>query len=103
MPTAHIVGSINRDIVAYVGRHPAAGETVLGDRALFLPGGKGANQAVAVARLGGAVRLVGRVGNDAFGVEMVRFLGAEWVDCSGVQTDSSAATGMTTGRSRESE
>ncbi len=67
-PTLTVVGSINLDLVARVERIPRAGETVFGllDR---VPGGKGANQAVAAARLGARVRLVAAVGNDEFAVE----------------------------------
>ena len=94
MPTAHIVGSINRDIVACVDRLPAPGETVLGSRSLMLPGGKGANQAVAVARLGGSARMIGRIGFDAFGSELVRFLKDERVDVAFVKAVPTAATGI---------
>ncbi len=94
MATAHIVGSINRDIVAYVDRLPAPGETVLGRRAAAFPGGKGANQAVAIARLGGAARMIGRVGTDAFGAEMTAFLVSESVDVSAVTRVPDVATGI---------
>jgi ribokinase len=59
-----VVGSINLDLVVTVERHPAPGETVMGGDRRELPGGKGANQAVAVARLGAPVAMVGRVGPD---------------------------------------
>ena len=62
-----VVGSINLDLVVTVERHPAPGETVVGGDRRELPGGKGANQAVAAARLGRAVAIVGRVGADAAG------------------------------------
>jgi ribokinase len=91
---AWIVGSVNRDIVAYVPRHGLPGETVLASRSAFFPGGKGANQAVAIARLGGGARLIGRVGADAFGADMTAFLTAEGVDVRGVSVSSAAATGV---------
>ncbi len=94
MPLAHIIGSINRDIVASVDRHPAPGETVLGDKVFKFPGGKGANQAVAVARLGGNARMIGRVGFDAFGSEMIKFLKGEGVDVAFVKAIDTAATGL---------
>ena len=94
MPIAHIVGSINRDIVATVERHPSPGETVLGDKVFMFPGGKGANQAVAVARLGGSARLIGRVGFDAFGSEMIKFLRNEGVDVAFVKAVDTAPTGL---------
>lgn len=94
MATAHIVGSINRDIVAFVDRHPAPGETILGKRWAAFPGGKGANQAVAVARLGGSVRMIGCVGDDSFGADMRAFLAAEGVDTSRIATAPAVATGI---------
>jgi ribokinase len=65
-----VVGSINLDLVAATQRIPVAGETVAGLTFRTFPGGKGANQAVAAARLGGSVSMIGRVGSDAFGVEL---------------------------------
>src|SRR5207245_9386383 len=69
------------------------GETGVGDRLGGYAGGKGANQAVAAARLGGRAALVGRVGGDDFGPELVENLTANGVDASGVEPDNSAATG----------
>ncbi len=62
-----VVGSINTDLVTFIDRLPEAGETVAARDFAQLPGGKGANQAVAAARLGADVALIGRVGNDGFG------------------------------------
>jgi ribokinase len=92
--TAIVVGSINRDIVAFAPRLPMPGETVLGTRGALFPGGKGANQAVAIARLGSACRMIARVGTDMFGNEMTAFLAAEGVDISGVARMSGVATGF---------
>ena len=75
-----VVGSINMDLVARVPHIPAPGETVLGSTLSHHHGGKGANQAVAAARLGAAVALVGAVGEDAFGGELLAGLQAEGVD-----------------------
>lgn len=98
MAAVTVVGSINRDIVAFVPRLPAPGETVLGHRAAQFPGGKGANQAVAAVRLGqpaGApVRMVGCVGADAFGDEMRAFLAGEGINVSGVRRREAIATGI---------
>ena len=88
-----MLGSLNMDLVVTVPHLPRAGETVLGDRLGRYPGGKGANQAVAAARLGGQVGMVGRVGADDFGAELVANLAANGVDASGVEPDNSAATG----------
>ena len=88
-----MVGSINMDLVVRVSRLPRPGDTVLGDRLHTIPGGKGANQAVASARLGARVRMIGRVGADAFGVDLVAGLGEDGVDTSGVAIDASEPTG----------
>ncbi len=93
-PTAHVVGSINRDIVAYAPRLPLPGETVLGTHGALFPGGKGANQAVAIARLGTPCRLIGNVGADGFGSEMITFLQHEGVDTSAIVMLKDAATGF---------
>lgn len=77
-----IVGSVNMDLVVRVARHPVPGETLLGSDYSMHPGGKGANQAVAVARLGGPVRFVGRVGSDAFGRQLRSALELDGVDTS---------------------
>ena len=67
MRNIHVFGSVNMDLVTRVERLPQPGETVAGLDLAYSPGGKGANQAVAAARLGGRVHFVGRVGDDAFG------------------------------------
>jgi ribokinase len=79
-----VVGSINMDLVARVPHLPAPGETVLGHALVRHHGGKGANQAVAAARLGATVSFVGAVGDDAFGGELLAGLQAEGVDVRGV-------------------
>jgi ribokinase len=87
-----VVGAINVDLTARVERAPAAGETVADGVLQRGPGGKGANQAVAAARLGADVRLIGAVGADAEGRGIRDRLASVGVDASGVQT-SNAATG----------
>ena len=77
-----VAGSINMDVVATAERHPRIGETVAGRSVDFFPGGKGANQAVAAAKLGAATTLVGRLGQDAFGQQLRAFLAAQGVDLS---------------------
>jgi ribokinase len=89
-----VVGSINVDVVVEVDRLPAPGETVVGGDRRELPGGKGANQAVAAARLGGAVALVARVGADDAGRRLRDALAGEGVDVTHVGEDPEAPTGM---------
>jgi ribokinase len=81
-----VVGSINIDLVANTERIPVEGETVLGSDFQIHPGGKGANQAVAVARLGHPVSMIGRLGNDGFGAQLRAHLEKEGVDVAGVAT-----------------
>jgi len=93
MGRVFVAGSINMDVVATAERHPRIGETVTGDAVLYFPGGKGANQAVAAAKLGAPTALIGRLGNDAFGDELKACLAAQGVDLSFVQQTSEAHTG----------
>src|SRR6186997_854270 len=79
-----VVGSANMDLVVRAPRLPTAGETVLGGDLARVPGGKGANQAVAAARVGAAVRFVGALGADSFGDELEAALTADGVDVSAV-------------------
>jgi len=79
-----VVGSINMDLVTLAPRFPDPGETLTGERFLTIPGGKGANQAVAAARLGASVSMVGCVGDDAFGQQLYEGLAAEGVDVTHV-------------------
>lgn len=89
-----MVGSLNLDTTARVGRLPLPGETVLGTGHATDTGGKGANQAVAAARLGRRVAMVGRVGDDDAGRHLAAVLAAEGVDVAGVSVDDTAPTGM---------
>ena len=83
-PRVVVVGSINVDLVVTVDRLPAAGETVAGGRFARFGGGKGANQAVAAARVGAAVSFVGAVGDDEMGAEAVAGLESEGIDVARV-------------------
>ena len=85
-----VVGSLNADLAVRVPRFPVPGETISGGDLRILPGGKGANQAVASAKLGGSVAMLGRVGADQFGKMLVDNLHCFQVDVSQVQTCSSA-------------
>jgi len=87
-----VIGSLNADLVVRAPRFPAPGETISGEDLAIIPGGKGANQAVAAARQGASVAMVGRVGNDSFGPTLLQNLQKNNVDTAHVKTDE-AATG----------
>jgi ribokinase len=93
MARVFVAGSINMDVVATAERHPRIGETVAGKAVLYFPGGKGANQAVAAAKLGAPTVLIGQLGKDAFGDELKAFLAAQGIDLTFVQQTSEAHTG----------
>ncbi len=79
-----VVGSLNMDLVTRAPRLPRGGETLIGESFCTIPGGKGANQAVAAARLGAKVSMVGCVGSDAYGQQLRGALLAEGIDCQSV-------------------
>jgi ribokinase len=89
-----VVGSLNADHVVNVDRFPAAGETVAGRAFAVFPGGKGANQACAAARLGARVAMIGAVGEDAYGELLAASLSAAGVDIGGVRRRTTAPTGV---------
>ena len=89
-----VCGSLNMDVVVQSARRPAAGETLLGGKVSFLPGGKGLNQAIAAVRLGAATAMVGAVGKDAFADALRSFLADNDVDSSGVREIDEHATGV---------
>lgn len=92
-----VLGSINMDLVVYTDRLPASGETVLGASFQTFPGGKGANQAVAAARMGAQVTMLGKVGADAFGSQLLTNLRTDGVDASRViQTSTASGTALIT-------
>jgi len=90
-----VIGSLNVDLVQNVPRIPHAGETIDGSELRIFCGGKGANQACAAARMGGAVRMAGCVGNDVFGSRLLSELKTRGIDVSQVET-SAKVTGAAT-------
>lgn len=90
MPDILVVGSLNADLVVRAPRFPQPGETISGDDLNIFPGGKGANQAVAAARLGANVSMLGRVGKDNFGDFLLENLKQNKVDSTLIQRDDSS-------------
>ncbi|MFM1654665.1 ribokinase [Brevibacillus sp. B_LB10_24] len=93
-PQVVVIGSLNMDIVVEADRPPAMGETVSGNQVHFIPGGKGANQAVAAARLGAKTRMIGAVGDDAFGAQLLASLEQDGIGTQTVKTVAEVATGI---------
>jgi ribokinase len=93
MSTVFVAGSINMDVVARAARFPKIGETVLGSDVHFIPGGKGANQAIAAAKSGARTALIGRLGRDAFGRRLKAFLALQGIDLEHVTSTTKADTG----------
>ncbi|MEI7846870.1 MAG: ribokinase [Chloroflexota bacterium] len=89
-----IIGSLNMDLLVKTDHMPVGGETLHGDEFHMIPGGKGGNQAVAVARMGGQAVIFGRVGKDRFGDALSQSLAADQVDISHILVDAQAPTGV---------
>ncbi|MDD0974913.1 ribokinase [Pseudomonas fontis] len=89
-----VVGSLNMDLVTRAQRLPQAGETLAGESFFTVPGGKGANQAVAAARLGAQVAMVGCVGADAYGQQLRDALLGEGIDCQAVAIAEGVSSGV---------
>lgn len=89
-----VFGSLNMDLVAKTPRLPVRSETLLGKDFFTAPGGKGANQAVAVARLGVPTYMVGRVGKDSFGLELLASLQADGIQTENVLVDETTGSGV---------
>ncbi|MEM6914390.1 MAG: PfkB family carbohydrate kinase, partial [Pseudomonadota bacterium] len=92
--TIVVIGSYNTDMVVKAPRIPSPGETILGGTFSMVAGGKGANQAVAAARCGGEVSLIGRLGNDLFGQEALAGLKADHIDTRHVTCLPGASSGV---------
>lgn len=86
-PSIVVIGSSNTDMVIKAERLPAPGETILGGKFFMNPGGKGANQAVAAARLGGKITFITKTGNDIFGKQSVQLLDEEGINTSFIISD----------------
>ncbi|MDX1932536.1 MAG: ribokinase [Capsulimonadales bacterium] len=93
-PNIVVVGSANTDLVVDVSHIPRPGETILGGDLATIPGGKGANQAVAAARLGGNVRFIARVGDDAYGAAAIEGYRRDGIDTTFVSVTSGVPSGV---------
>ena len=93
-PSVVVLGGINMDLVSMTPRFPLPGETVVGTRFLTYPGGKGANQAVAAARMGADSAMIGRVGDDVFGGQLLDALSASGVSVDGVAVARNTTSGL---------
>ena len=89
-----VVGSINTDMVVGAKKLPKPGETLIGHKFFMNPGGKGGNQAVAAARLGGEVSMVANLGVDFFGDSAIAKLTDEGIDCEGISRDNDSPSGV---------
>jgi len=89
-----VVGSCNTDMVVKSNRLPVPGETVLGGAFMMNPGGKGANQAVAIARLGGNVTFISKTGNDLFGRQSLEMYGDEHINTDYIFSDQNLPSGV---------
>ena len=89
-----VVGSINMDMTVKAERIPLKGETLKGEDLKYIPGGKGANQAVAIAKLGAEVEMFGCVGDDAAGADLVKNLQGTGVETKCIKTVAGVPTGL---------
>ena len=89
-----VIGSINTDMVAMTEVLPSPGETVMGREFMMTAGGKGANQAVAAARMGGDVTMIGRLGNDVFAEQSIKRLKSENINCEFITKDTEKSSGV---------
>jgi ribokinase len=94
MANVVVCGSLNMDVIVQSTRRPVAGETILDGKVSFLPGGKGSNQAIAAARLGAKVAMLGSVGGDVFGKTLCGVLADNGVDASDVKVLHGQTTGV---------
>lgn len=89
-----VVGSLNMDLDVFVPRLPQTGETILGETFATIPGGKGANQAVAARRMGAAVTMIGRVGDDGYGQTLRQVAAQDGIETEYIETDAEESTGV---------
>lgn len=93
-PKITVIGSINMDLLTGMSKMPQQGETLVGNDFAMKPGGKGANQAVAAARLGADVKFIGKVGDDALGVDLLSHMKQEGIDIKYIDSEKGKSTGI---------
>lgn len=93
-PKITVIGSLNMDLVVQSSKFPASGETILGESLKYLPGGKGANQAVAASRLGAEVTMIGAVGDDIYGEKLIEMLKEDNVNTTHIKKVTGESTGI---------
>ncbi|OPH56614.1 ribokinase [Paenibacillus ferrarius] len=93
-PRIVVIGSLNMDIVVETSRFPRVGETLTGEHVHFIPGGKGANQAVAAARLGGQTTMIGSIGDDMFGKSLIEYLNQDAISTDHIKRIADTPTGI---------
>lgn len=91
-----VIGSLNTDLVTKVKHRPSVGETILGEEFFTSPGGKGANQAAAAAKFDGKVRMIGKVGGDHYGAELISHLKKSQVNTDSIFVDAKEVSGIAT-------
>lgn len=94
MKKCAVIGSINMDMVVRTPRYPVAGESLIGYSFQTVPGGKGANQAIALAKLGVETKMAGMVGDDSFGQQYLEHFRANGVNCDAVAVKAGVTTGI---------
>ena len=94
IPKITVVGSINMDLLTGMSKMPQQGETLVGNNFAMKPGGKGANQAVAAARLGADVKFIGKVGDDALGVDLLSHMKQAGIDIKYIDSEEGKSTGI---------
>ena len=93
-PKIVVIGSCNTDMVVKANRLPVPGETVLGESFLMCPGGKGANQSIAAARLGGDVTFIAKTGNDLFARQSIELFETEGINTNYIFSDPNHPSGV---------
>jgi ribokinase len=93
-PKIAVIGSINMDMHLSLNKYPEIGETIFANNITYFPGGKGANQAVSVSNMNAGVYMIGKIGHDSFGEEIIQYLNSKGVNTENIKLDNSNKTGI---------